>query len=87
MLVGNHSGGIAIDAAMVIAACLLEMHPPRLAQTMTDKFFARMPWLGMWSFRMGQLTGLPHHAERLLADERLLARVSAGGARNRKAFH
>ena len=28
MLVGNHSGGIAIDAAMVIAACLLEMTRP-----------------------------------------------------------
>jgi 1-acyl-sn-glycerol-3-phosphate acyltransferase len=31
MLVGNHSGGIAIDAAMVVASCLLEMNPPRLA--------------------------------------------------------
>jgi 1-acyl-sn-glycerol-3-phosphate acyltransferase len=72
MLVGNHSGGIAIDAAMVIAACLLEMNPPRLAQTMTDKFLARMPFIGTWSSRMGQLTGLPQHAERLLEDERLL---------------
>jgi 1-acyl-sn-glycerol-3-phosphate acyltransferase len=72
MLVGNHSGGIAIDAAMVVAACALEMNPPRLAQTMTDKFLARMPLLGTWSSRTGQLTGLPQHAERLLADERLL---------------
>ena len=86
MLVGNHSGGIAIDAAMVIAACLLEMHPPRLAQTMTDKFFARMPWLGMWSFRMGQLTGLPHHAERLLADERLLLVFPEGTRGTAKLF-
>src|SRR5438132_14402842 len=29
MLVGNHSGGIALDAAMVIASCFLEMDPPR----------------------------------------------------------
>jgi 1-acyl-sn-glycerol-3-phosphate acyltransferase len=72
MLVGNHSGGIAIDAAMIIAACALEMRPPRLAQTMTDKFLARMPLLGTWTSRMGQLIGLPQHAERLLADERLL---------------
>src|SRR5215469_13095460 len=28
MLVGNHSGGIAIDAAMVVVSCLLEMDPP-----------------------------------------------------------
>ncbi|MGA2451092.1 MAG: lysophospholipid acyltransferase family protein [Polyangiaceae bacterium] len=72
MLVGNHSGGIAIDAAMIIAACALEMSPPRLAQTMTDRFLARMPLLGTWTSRMGQLTGLPQHAERLLADERLV---------------
>ncbi|HMC34424.1 MAG TPA: acyltransferase, partial [Myxococcales bacterium] len=29
MLVGNHSGGIALDAAMVIASCFLELEPPR----------------------------------------------------------
>ena len=27
MLVGNHSGGVAIDGAMVIVSCLLEMEP------------------------------------------------------------
>ncbi|MBS1149755.1 MAG: Acyltransferase domain protein, partial [Myxococcaceae bacterium] len=31
MLVGNHSGGVAIDGAMVLASMLLEMEPPRLA--------------------------------------------------------
>ncbi len=43
MLVGNHSGGIAIDAAMVIMSCLLEMDPPRLAQGMVEKFINRVP--------------------------------------------
>src|SRR5690242_21036553 len=31
MVVGNHSGGVAVDGAMVIASCFLEMEPPRLA--------------------------------------------------------
>ena len=44
MLVGNHSGGIAIDGAMVIASCLLEMDPPRLAQGMVEKFINRVPF-------------------------------------------
>lgn len=72
MLVGNHSGGIAIDGAMVIATCFLELEPPRLAQGMVDKFLARLPDAGQMAARVGQFTGLPEHAERLLRDERLL---------------
>jgi 1-acyl-sn-glycerol-3-phosphate acyltransferase len=80
MLVGNHSGGIAIDGAMVIASMLLEMDPPRLAQGMVEKFINRMPFVSLLSNRMGQLTGLPEHAERLLEEERLLM-VFPEGAR------
>lgn len=72
MLVGNHSGGIAIDGAMVIATCFLELNPPRLAQGMVDKFMARLPDAGQMASRVGQFTGLPEHAARLLEDERLL---------------
>ena len=38
MLVGNHSGGVALDGAMVLASLLLEMEPPRLGQGMAEKF-------------------------------------------------
>ncbi|MBM4357723.1 MAG: acyltransferase, partial [Deltaproteobacteria bacterium] len=31
MLVGNHSGGIALDAAMILTSLLLDGAPPRLA--------------------------------------------------------
>src|SRR5690348_10629056 len=34
MLVGNHSGGVALDGAMVLVSMLLEMEPPRLAHGM-----------------------------------------------------
>lgn len=80
MIVCNHSGGVAIDGAMVIASCFLEMHPPRLAQGMAEKFLARWPWANLWTGRVGQLTGLPEHALRLLRDERLLM-VYPEGAR------
>lgn len=80
MLIGNHSGGVAIDGAMVIASMLLEMEPPRLAQGMVEKFINRIPFGSAWSNRTGQFTGLPEHAERLLADERLLM-VFPEGAR------
>jgi 1-acyl-sn-glycerol-3-phosphate acyltransferase len=80
MLVGNHSGGIAIDGAMVIASCLLEMDPPRLAQGMVEKFLNRFPFMSLWASRTGQFTGLPEHAERLLREDRLLM-VFPEGAR------
>jgi 1-acyl-sn-glycerol-3-phosphate acyltransferase len=80
MLVGNHSGGIAIDGAMVLASCLLEMDPPRLAQGMVEKFIDRIPFASEWAARTGQFTGLPEHAERLLDDDRLLM-VFPEGAR------
>jgi 1-acyl-sn-glycerol-3-phosphate acyltransferase len=86
MLVGNHSGGIAVDAAMVIVSCLLEMDPPRLAQGMAEKFIARLPFAGQWATRCGQLPGLPEHAERLLEDERLLVVFPEGARGTAKLF-
>jgi 1-acyl-sn-glycerol-3-phosphate acyltransferase len=80
MLVGNHSGGIALDAAMVATSCFLEMEPPRLAQAMADRFINRIPFASVWTSRCGQLTGLPEHAQRLLESERLLL-VFPEGAR------
>jgi 1-acyl-sn-glycerol-3-phosphate acyltransferase len=86
MLVGNHSGGIAIDAAMVVVSCLLEMDPPRLAQGMAERFITRLPFLSEWATRAGQLPGLPEHAERLLEDERLLMIFPEGARGTAKLF-
>ena len=80
MLVGNHSGGVAIDGAMVIASMFLEKDPPRLAQGMAEKFINKLPFMSRWSSRCGQFTGLPEHAVKLLEDERLLM-VFPEGAR------
>ncbi len=80
MLVGNHSGGVAVDGAMVIASMFFEKDPPRLAQGMVEKFINRVPFFSEWTSRTGQLTGLPEHAQQLLEDERLLM-VFPEGAR------
>jgi 1-acyl-sn-glycerol-3-phosphate acyltransferase len=80
MLVGNHSGGVALDGAMVLASTFLEPSVPRLAQGMAEKFINQFPFASLWLSRMGQFTGLPEHAERLLRDERLLL-VFPEGAR------
>jgi 1-acyl-sn-glycerol-3-phosphate acyltransferase len=80
MLVGNHSGGVALDGLMVIAAMFLEKDPPRLAQGMAEKFLNRTPVASRLTSRLGHFTGLPEHAVRLLEDERLLM-VFPEGAR------
>lgn len=80
MLVGNHSGGVAVDGAMVLTSCMLELEPPRLAQGMAEKFINRLPIASTWTCRTGQFTGLPEHAVRLLEDDRLLM-VFPEGAR------
>jgi 1-acyl-sn-glycerol-3-phosphate acyltransferase len=80
MLVGNHSGGYAIDGGMVIASCFFELEPPRLAQGMAEKFLAEVPYASLWTAKTGQFTGLPEHAVRLLENERLLM-VFPEGAR------
>jgi 1-acyl-sn-glycerol-3-phosphate acyltransferase len=80
MLIGNHSGGVALDGAMVLTSMLLEPEPPRLAQGMVEKFLGRLPFANQWLMRTGQFIGVPENASRLLEDERLLM-VFPEGAR------
>ncbi len=86
MLVGNHSGGVALDGGMIITSLILDRDPPRLGQGMAEKFAARMPLLAPWFSRIGQLTGLPEHAEQLLRDERLLVVFPEGARGTAKLF-
>jgi 1-acyl-sn-glycerol-3-phosphate acyltransferase len=86
MLVGNHSGGIALDALMVITAMFLEKDPPRLAQAMAEKFLASTPVASRLTSRLGHLTGLPEHVERLLEDERLVLVFPEGARGTAKLF-
>lgn len=80
MIIGNHSGGYAIDGLMTVAAAFFELEPPRLCQGMAEKFLTTLPVSSSWSQKLGHLAGLPEHAERLLNDDRLLM-VFPEGAR------
>lgn len=80
LVVGNHSGGVALDGGMVLASLLLELDPPRLGHGMVEKLAVRWPFISKWFSRVGQLTGLPEHAVRVLEEERLLM-VFPEGAR------
>ncbi len=86
MLVCNHSGGVALDAALLVGACFFDMEPPRLAQGMVEKFLARMPFATQWLGKTGHVAGLPEHAIRLLEDERLLMVFPEGARGTAKLF-
>jgi 1-acyl-sn-glycerol-3-phosphate acyltransferase len=86
MLVGNHSGGVAVDGAMVIASMFFEMAPPRLAQGMVEKFINKVPFWSQWSNRTGQFTGLPEHAIQLLKDDRLVMVFPEGAKGTAKLY-
>ncbi len=86
MLVGNHSGGIALDALIVIAAMFLEKDPPRLAQGMAEKFLAKTPFASRLTNRLGHLTGLPEHVVQMLEAERLVLVFPEGARGTAKLF-
>jgi 1-acyl-sn-glycerol-3-phosphate acyltransferase len=86
MLIGNHSGGLPLDGAMVIASVFLGLEPPRIVHGMVEKFFGRLPLASTWMNRAGQLTGLPEHARLLLEDERLLMVFPEGARGTAKLF-
>ncbi len=86
MLIGNHSGGVAIDAAMVLVSLMMEMDPPRLGHSMAEKFISQVPFLAEWTNRCGQLSGLPEHATKLLEDERLLLVFPEGAKGTAKLY-
>ena len=80
MLIGNHSGALPVDGGMVLASLLLDHEPPRHAHGMVEKFAESWPFVSLIFNRIGQLTGLPDHAVRLLEEDRLLM-VFPEGAR------
>lgn len=80
MVVGNHSGGWAVDGMMVIASLFLDKEPPRLGHGMAEKFMNRMPFASLYTSRTGNFTGVPENAVKLLESERLLM-VFPEGAR------
>ncbi len=86
MLIGNHSGGVALDAAMVLVSLMMEMEPPRLGHSMAEKFIAQVPFLSAWTSRCGQLSGLPEHAAKLLEDDRLLLVFPEGAKGTAKLY-
>jgi 1-acyl-sn-glycerol-3-phosphate acyltransferase len=73
LLVGNHSGQLPFDAAMVEMACLIDKDPPRAVRALVDRWVPTLPFVSTLFARCGQVVGTPENCRRLLAaDEALL---------------
>jgi 1-acyl-sn-glycerol-3-phosphate acyltransferase len=66
LLIGNHAGQIALDAAMVTAAGVLEAEPPRIVRGMGEYWLPRLPLLNVVMVRTGSVVGTPKNCVDLL---------------------
>jgi 1-acyl-sn-glycerol-3-phosphate acyltransferase len=66
MLVGNHSGQLPFDAAMITTSVLVDAPKPRIMRSMVERWSAELPFVGSFFVRAGQVVGDPAVARRLL---------------------
>jgi len=72
LVVGNHSGQLPFDAAMVEVALLIDKDPPRVARALVDTWVPTLPFVSTFMARCGQIVGTPENCRRLLAAEEAL---------------
>ena len=73
LLVGNHSGQLPIDGALIGASLFMDVDPPRFMRAMVEKWTQTLPFVSLLFARVGQVVGVPENAKQLLeSDEALL---------------
>ncbi len=73
LLIGNHSGQLPFDAAMIGVTLFLHGEPPRAIRAMIEKWVPNLPYVSTLMARAGQVVGTPENCRRLLAaDETIL---------------
>ena len=65
LIVGNHAGNFGWDAAMVMAACLLEAEPPRLARGLAEYYLTQLPFMADLMVKTGSVVGTPENCRQL----------------------
>ena len=73
LIVGNHSGALPYDAAMIMHAIKHESATGRDMRPLVEDFVFYMPYLGVLMNRIGGVRACPENAERLLNRDQLVA--------------
>jgi 1-acyl-sn-glycerol-3-phosphate acyltransferase len=73
-VIANHAGGVAIDAAMIGTATILEREPPRILRGMGEYWLPTVPFVNLLMSRTGSVVGTPKNCADLLRnDEAVIA--------------
>lgn len=66
LIIGNHSGQLPMDGALVGVAAATNPRGPRLARAMIERFFPTVPWLGNFLNALGGVIGDPVNCAKML---------------------
>jgi 1-acyl-sn-glycerol-3-phosphate acyltransferase len=69
LLISNHAGQIALDAAMIGTATFLEGEPPRIVRGMGEYWLPTVPWVNVMMARTGSVVGTRKNCVDLLENE------------------
>ncbi len=69
LLISNHAGQVALDAAMIACACLLEAEPPRVIRGMGEYWLPTVPFVNELMVRTGSVVGTRKNCIDLLENE------------------
>jgi 1-acyl-sn-glycerol-3-phosphate acyltransferase len=74
LVIANHAGQIALDAAMIGTATVLEHEPPRIVRGMGEYWLPTVPFVNLLMSRTGSVVGTPKNCTDLLRnDEAVIA--------------
>ena len=86
MLVGNHAGALPWDGLMLKTAVALEHPAQREVRWLVEDSVFHAPFLGAATNRLGAVRACPENAERLLAEDALVAVFPEGDKGASKPF-
>lgn len=86
LLIGNHSGQLPFDAAMVATTVLADAPRPRLVRSMVERWSAELPFISSVFARTGQIVGDPAVCTRLLEAEEAVMVFPEGARGINKLF-
>jgi 1-acyl-sn-glycerol-3-phosphate acyltransferase len=69
LVIGNHAGQVAIDAAMIGTAAFWEAEPPRILRGMGEYWLPTVPFISTLMSRTGSVVGTPKNCTDLLRNE------------------
>jgi 1-acyl-sn-glycerol-3-phosphate acyltransferase len=86
LVIGNHAGQVALDAAMIGTATFLEGDPPRILRGMGEYWLPTLPFVNIMMSRTGSVVGTPKNCVDLLEKEEAVVAFPEGVRGMNKLF-